>query len=260
MHIRTVLCMTDAAILHAMRNITPEERVVRLAIAEWYRKGMAEWGGSAAKWIAKTPHSSSNITRFIRSPETASMPRLDLLRDYAKHIKTPLPAEVINMITRGGDGDNHKPYDSLSHAEDSDTPPPTVSIIEVDHEHVAQSGAEMASILAEWEVPAAWLLTIVGVKLDDHLRVITIEDDRMAGTLDVGDKVLVHVGDIDPYQSGVYLTRDGKRLSARRLQDANRRTGKVLVISDNPRYQSRELEIDALEIVGRVIARWHPVR
>lgn len=236
---------------------------MREALRGWFSKGVQQCG-SARQWGGKAKKAASTITRFLQSPDTASLPSLATLQALARQVSEPLPAEVISMAPRfrgrPPSSDDINQRDNLSHAEDAD-PAITVAIPEIDHEGTApEPGEEMASILAEWEVPTGWLLTMVGVPAVDHLRIITIEDDRMAGTLDVGDKVLVDFGDIDPYRSGIYLTRDGRRLSARRLQDADRRTGRVLVINDNKKYKDRELEIAAVEIVGRVIARWHPVR
>lgn len=85
-----------------------------------------------------------------------------------------------------------------------------------------------------------------------RLRLMHIEGDGMAPTLDDGDMVLVDVGRTVPSPPGLFVLHDGTGLIAKRLEQ--RTPGRVRVVSDNPAYAAYEEAADKLRVVGRI--RW----
>lgn len=250
-----------------MRGMTdsPDDAARRAAVERWYRDVTASL--KPAQWARMAGVAPSNITRTLAHPDTVYLPKPATIAKLARVSPIPPPPEVTEIDIK-----RHPPMpirDGNGAPEGSDIAPQsktgldsdTLPIVEVDTDVKSVTGeGEMGVALAQWEVPTSWLLTMVNAPLSDHLRIVTIEDDRMKGTLEEGDKVLVDTSRRDPFQSGIYLIKEGGFLVARRLQSADDGLGNVIVMSDNRNYQTRERAAATIAVIGRVIARWHAVR
>nr|WP_314075043.1 helix-turn-helix domain-containing protein [uncultured Roseococcus sp.] len=108
----------------------------------------------------------------------------------------------------------------------------------------------------EWRLPTAWLKQEIRGDLQ-QVRIITLEGDSMAGTLEAGDKVVVDLNRTLPSPPGLFVVYDGMALVAKRLEyledfDPPR----IRIISDNPKYRSYDRTVDEVKIAGRIMGRW----
>lgn len=89
----------------------------------------------------------------------------------------------------------------------------------------------------------------------DRLIVLETSGDSMWPTIAPGERVVVDSGHIMPSPDGLYALRDRfgfivvKRLQVMRTQGKPR----LKIISDNQNHDPEEVEIDEVEIVGRVV-------
>ncbi|MEQ1498128.1 MAG: S24 family peptidase [Novosphingobium sp.] len=83
-----------------------------------------------------------------------------------------------------------------------------------------------------------------------QLSAIRVEGDSMEATLRDGDEILV---DRSPrnWRDGIHVVRSGEALMVKRLDLA--RPAVVALVSDNPAYQTIELEPGEVEVIGRVV-------
>ena len=87
------------------------------------------------------------------------------------------------------------------------------------------------------------------------LRIMHVEGDSMAPTLNDGDTILVDTARKIPTPPGIFVLHDGMGLVAKRLEHIPLSDPpRVRVISDNPFYQPYECTADEVNIIGRI--RW----
>ena len=106
-------------------------------------------------------------------------------------------------------------------------------------------------------VDKAWAREKLGGNLS-RIKVITARGDSMQGTIENGDVLFVDTSVRSFEGEGVYLLSFADGLKAKRLQASV--GGGLLVISDNPLYQTETVEggrLDDLTICGRVRGAWH---
>lgn len=84
------------------------------------------------------------------------------------------------------------------------------------------------------------------------LAYFQMENDSMESTLRVGDMLLVDLNvDDDHPGDGVYLICVGGSPMIRRMQRLV--SGRFLMSADNPAYKSQEIDLDQVELVGRIL-------
>lgn len=116
---------------------------------------------------------------------------------------------------------------------------------------------ETAEVVDYVHVDKAWAREKLGGNLS-RIQVITARGDSMQGTIEDGDVLFVDTSVRWFEGEGVYLLSFADGLKAKRLQASV--GGGLLVISDNPLYQTETVEGDKLEkltICGRVRGAWH---
>lgn len=84
-----------------------------------------------------------------------------------------------------------------------------------------------------------------------NLRVINIAGDSMTPTLQNGDVVLVNTTQTTPNPPGLFVLFDGLGLHAKRLELIGRE--KVRVMSDNPQYLAYEMDVQEINIIGKIV-------
>lgn len=82
----------------------------------------------------------------------------------------------------------------------------------------------------------------------EMLKVITASGDSMEPTISDGSKVLIDLTQREPYVAGIYAIAEDSHTIIKRLQMQN---GKLLIISDNPKYPPYNAE--NIRIIGRAI-------
>ena len=95
---------------------------------------------------------------------------------------------------------------------------------------------------------ADWLNRRLGTK-PRELILIEIVGDSMAPTIEDSDLILADLAEPRFRQDGVYLLRNERSLAVKRVQ--RRPDGKLLVRSDNPKYEA--MVVSDLKVLGRVI-------
>ena len=73
----------------------------------------------------------------------------------------------------------------------------------------------------------------------------------MSPTIDEGDLVLVDLRELRYRYDGVYALRSGGDIAIKRLQ--RRPDGKLIIRSDNPKYEPAVVAPESIVIVGRAI-------
>jgi len=81
------------------------------------------------------------------------------------------------------------------------------------------------------------------------------EGDAMVPTITSGDKVIVDTGGKTPSPDGLYAIRDSfENMIVRRLHLLRvAQSGRVKIISDNPKHAAEEVALGDLEIVGKAV-------
>jgi phage repressor protein C with HTH and peptisase S24 domain len=84
-----------------------------------------------------------------------------------------------------------------------------------------------------------------------------VRGDSNVPTLNPGEPVMIDSGDRRPSPPGFFLLWDGIGMVLKRVEFVpNSDPPKVLLKSDNPRYESYERLLDEVQIYGRMLGRW----
>ena len=95
---------------------------------------------------------------------------------------------------------------------------------------------------------AEWIKRALNAEPRD-LILIEVAGDSMAPTIKDSDLILANLGEPRFKQDGIYLLRNESGLTVKRIQ--RRPDGKMLVRSDNPKYEP--MVVATVKVIGRVI-------
>lgn len=95
---------------------------------------------------------------------------------------------------------------------------------------------------------AAWVKRRLSTESRD-LLLIEVVGDSMAPTVEDSDLILADLAEPRFRQDGIYLLRHDSGLAVKRIQ--RRPDGKLLVRSDNPKYEA--MVVSTVSVIGRVI-------
>lgn len=95
-----------------------------------------------------------------------------------------------------------------------------------------------------------WLARRLNAEAKSLLLVEAV-GDSMSPTIDDGDLLLVDLRELRYRHDGVYALRSGGEIAIKRLQ--RRPDGKLIVRSDNPKYEPEIVTPESIIILGRVI-------
>jgi len=158
----------------------------------------------------------------------------DVLREEAAHEEPfgPAPGQVPELDTRAGLGGGGMPA-----------------------REVRRDGRHMDPLKGEgWLFPGSFVREQLHTA-PSRLVVIETNGDSMAPTILSGERVIVDTAHNMPTPDGLYAIRDTfgfiiiKRLQVLRSS----RPTRVKVISDNPNHPTEELQLQELEVVGKVL-------
>ncbi|WP_193336191.1 S24 family peptidase [Devosia beringensis] len=109
-------------------------------------------------------------------------------------------------------------------------------------------------ILDEWRIPPAYLREAVANP--DRAIVLGIQGDSMMPNYAPGDRVIIDLTEHELRADGVYLISDGySEPQIKRLQRIMFAVPpRCKIISDNPSYDSQEVDVDGVKILGKVAA------
>ena len=95
---------------------------------------------------------------------------------------------------------------------------------------------------------AEWVKRVLNAESRD-LILIEVVGDSMAPTIEDSDLIVANLAEPRFRQDGIYLIRHDSGLTVKRIQ--RRPDGKLLMRSDNPKYES--MIVPTVKIIGRVI-------
>ena len=138
---------------------------------------------------------------------------------------------------------------------------PDESFVTIAHASVRPSVGGGAVVEDEQEVPGrayhfrrAWIKNRLKAS-PSQLRIMNVDGDSMAPTLEDGDTVLVDLTRRLPTPAGIFVLNDGLGLVAKRLEHfPGSDPPAVRITSDNRVYSPYERTADEINVVGRI--RW----
>lgn len=117
-------------------------------------------------------------------------------------------------------------------------------------------GQVVDNLRATWRVPQDFLHTELRAREID-VEIFPVEGDSMIPTLTAGDRVLINRRQNQLSQDGLYAITGPTGVQVKRLQYVQGTEDPVMVevISDNPQHSKREVPMEQIRIIGRVICR-----
>jgi DNA-binding Xre family transcriptional regulator len=110
--------------------------------------------------------------------------------------------------------------------------------------------------VGEYTFPAAGFRQRFGA-VPDGVFIDEVRGDSQEPTLLPGQPVMIDSRDRRPSPPGMFLCWDGLGMVFKRIEVVpNSTPARLLLKSDNPRYETYERPIDDVEIYGRVIGAW----
>jgi phage repressor protein C with HTH and peptisase S24 domain len=107
------------------------------------------------------------------------------------------------------------------------------------------------------EIPHEFVQMLGGEKELKYVEAINVSGDSMEPTFSYNDIVFINRNKTDLQRGGIFTIRTEAGLFIKRVQ--KRIDGKVDVISDNDIYSTQTLELNELEVIGRVVSRFGEV-
>lgn len=130
-----------------------------------------------------------------------------------------------------------------------------VSIPEFDVQASAGGGAlvDRENVISNWPFAPDFIRDVLNLEVR-HLAMIEVRGDSMEPTLSSADKVMINMADKHVQQPGIFVLWDGNGTVVKRVEYMfGTETPKVLLISDNNRHNDYEVEVEQVQIVGRVV-------
>lgn len=117
-------------------------------------------------------------------------------------------------------------------------------------------GQVVDNLRATWRVPQDFLHSELRAREID-VEIFPVEGDSMIPTLTAGDRVLINRRQNTLSQDGLYAITGPTGVQVKRLQYVQGTDDPVMVevISDNPMHSNRQLALEQVRIIGRVICR-----
>lgn len=219
----------------------------RKQIAKWMHDVMRATGWSALKWGQEAHTAPSNISRFLRDPDRASLPKQDTLLKLAKAAKVPPP-----MATPSGMAEEVEPFDQGSF----ELTFPLVAVKEYDIDAAAGPGnlAEEEAVRTTWGLPGEVVKYEFQASNPSSLAILTVEGDSMEPHLYSGDRVVVDTDRKAPSPPGIFVLWDGLARVIKFVEFAmNSDPPKIRIMSSKERYQTYERTLEEAHIRGRVV-------
>lgn len=223
------------------REIQRRMKALNLSIAELERRAGVPSGRVKGILQGKSKH-----------------PRSDTIRLVAKALEC-----TVNDLVGGSEAEANiatSPDLPPEHPRDNGGAEPngTFPITELDVRVSAGPGAlvEAENPTHIWRVPQDVIRSYTSAPASD-LKIITVFGDSMEPSLMPGQRVMVDTADITPSPPGIFVVWDGLALVIKRVQVvAHSDPLRVVISSDNPRYQPYERTLSEAHIRGRVIGGW----
>ncbi len=122
----------------------------------------------------------------------------------------------------------------------------------------AGGGAEVLhEEIEELEIPQQFVFMLGGEKELKYIEAINVSGDSMEPTFSYNDIVFINRNKTDLGRGGIFTLRTEAGLFIKRVQ--KRMDGKIDIISDNKAYSTQTLNLNEIEVIGRVVSRFGDV-
>lgn len=122
----------------------------------------------------------------------------------------------------------------------------------------AGGGADVNELeVEEVAIPHEFVMMLGGEKELRHIEAINVSGDSMEPTFSYNDIIFINRSKTDLGRGGIFTIRTEAGLFIKRVQ--KRIDGKIDVISDNDIYSKQTLDINEIEVIGRVVSRFGEV-
>lgn len=152
-------------------------------------------------------------------------------------------------ILYGDEEDATKPLEQNSPDDECDMQIPEYDV------HVSAGGGALVdheTIRRTWSFSARYLSEFLGVS-HSNLAIVEVRGDSMEPTLLSGDRVLINLEDRQISQSGIFALFDGGGTVVKRVEKRIGDDKNATLISDNPIHERYSVEMQQINVIGRVI-------
>ncbi len=111
--------------------------------------------------------------------------------------------------------------------------------------------------MQEIEIPEQFVFMLGGERELKNIEAINVSGDSMEPTFSYNDIVFINRAKTDLQRGGIFTIRTESGLFIKRIQ--KRLDGKIDIISDNQVYSTQTLDVDDVEVIGRVVSRFGDV-
>jgi len=111
--------------------------------------------------------------------------------------------------------------------------------------------------IEELEIPEQFVFMLGGERELRNIEAINVSGDSMEPTFSYNDIVFINRNKTDLNRGGIFTIRTDAGLFIKRVQ--TRIDGLIDVISDNSVYSTQTLELNEIEVLGRVVSRFGDV-
>ncbi|MDD3835835.1 MAG: LexA family transcriptional regulator, partial [Sulfurimonas sp.] len=109
----------------------------------------------------------------------------------------------------------------------------------------------------ELELPESFVALLGGESELKNIEALNVTGDSMEPTFSYNDIVFINRAKTDLQRGGIFTIRTDAGLFIKRVQ--KRIDGKIDIISDNPVYSTQTLNLNEIEVLGRVVSRFGDV-
>jgi len=109
----------------------------------------------------------------------------------------------------------------------------------------------------ELELPESFVALLGGESELKNIEALNVTGDSMEPTFSYNDIIFINRAKTDLQRGGIFTIRTDAGLFIKRVQ--KRIDGKIDIISDNPVYSTQTLNLNEIEVLGRVVSRFGDV-
>ncbi|MEA2098690.1 MAG: S24 family peptidase [Campylobacterota bacterium] len=111
--------------------------------------------------------------------------------------------------------------------------------------------------IEELKIPQQFITMLGGENQLKNIEAINVSGDSMEPTFSYNDIIFINRAKTDLHSGGIFTIRTEGGLFIKRIE--KRIDGKIDIISDNQVYSTQTLNIDEIEVVGRVVSKFGDV-
>ncbi|MCK9490483.1 MAG: helix-turn-helix domain-containing protein [Sulfurimonas sp.] len=111
--------------------------------------------------------------------------------------------------------------------------------------------------IEELELPESFVALLGGESELKNIEALNVTGDSMEPTFSYNDIIFINRAKTDLQRGGIFTIRTEAGLFIKRVQ--KRIDGKIDIISDNPVYSTQTLNLNEIEVLGRVVSRFGDV-